>query len=70
MSKHAAALLTLSLLVAGCDSPTDAPAPKTDEPQTKLFDSQTQALEKAKQLEGQLQEDAAERNQQIDDATK
>jgi hypothetical protein len=46
------------------------PAPKTDEPRSTVFDSQINALEKAKQVEGQMQQGEEARRQQMEQATQ
>ncbi len=70
MKTLSAALIGASLLLAGCDSPTEVPAPKTEEPRATPFDTQINALEKAKQLEGQMLQDAEARKQQMEQATQ
>jgi len=70
MRKSSALLIGAFLLVIGCDSPTEVPAPKTEEHQATPFDTQINALEKAKQLEGQMQQDAEARKQQMEQATQ
>lgn len=55
-----AAMLSV-LLVAGCDS-TESPKP----PGERMFDSQRQALEKAQEVEGIVQQQADRQRQQID----
>ena len=70
MKTLSAALIGASLLLAGCDSPTEVPAPKTEEPRATPFDTQINALEKAKQLEGQMLQDAEARKQQMERATQ
>lgn len=63
-------LIGASLFLCGCDNPVDAPAPKSDEPHSTVLDSQIQALEKAKQLEGQMQQDEEARRRQMEQATQ
>ncbi len=70
MKTLSAALIGASLLLSGCDSPTEVPAPKTEEPRATPFDTQINALEKAKQLEGQMLQDAEARKQQMEQATQ
>ncbi|NWG39207.1 MAG: hypothetical protein HXY27_04465 [Hydrogenophilaceae bacterium] len=70
MRKSSALLIGACLLASGCDSPTEAPAPKTEEPRPTPSGTQTNALEKAKQLEGQMQQDAEARKQQMEQATQ
>lgn len=70
MKTSSALLVSACLLVIGCDGPTDVPAPKTDEPRATPFDTQINALEKAKQLEGQMQLDEEARRRQMEQATQ
>jgi hypothetical protein len=70
MRKSSALLIGAFLLVIGCDSPTEVPAPKTEEPRATPFDNQINALEKAKQLEGQMQQDEEARRRQLEQATQ
>lgn len=70
MKKAFVLLIGACLLVSGCDSPTEVPAPKTEEPRPTPFDTQINALEKAKQLEGQMQQDEEARRQQMEKITQ
>jgi hypothetical protein len=70
MKKSFALLIGACLLVIGCDVPTEVPAPKTEERQATPFDTQIQALEKAQQVEGQMQQNAETRDKQMEQATQ
>lgn len=70
MNKQLAALLASSLLILACDGPTDVPAPKTAEPDSTVLDHQTRALENARQVEGQMQQDATTQEKQMEQATQ
>ena len=59
-------LLPLALLLAACD-PAAPPTPET--PQS-AFSAQTQALDKARAVEGQLMDAAAAQRERIDAATE
>ncbi len=59
-------LIPLALALAACD-PTAPPQPETPE---TLFSSQAQALDKARAVEGQLMDAAAQQRAQIDEATR
>ena len=58
-------LLALTLLCA-CGKVPEPPKP---EPVPKLFETQRKALDKAKALEGQMQEDAATQRKKIEEQT-
>lgn len=70
MKKLGAALLISNLMLPGCDSPTEAPSPRTEKAPSTPFDTQINALEKAKGVEGQLQQDAEDRAKQMEQATQ
>jgi hypothetical protein len=70
MKSHVAILLGASLLTLGCDSPTDVPAPRTEEPPSTVIDGQINALEKAKAVEGQMQHDDESRRRQMEQAAQ
>lgn len=67
-------ILLGSLLVVGCDSRVAPPAvPKVATPQQgqdRLFDTQRQVLDKAKQLEITMQHDADVQRQALERDTK
>lgn len=64
----------LLLIVAGCDSHVVPPAvPKVQAPQQgqdKLFDTQRQALDKARQVEETVQRDAEAQRQALERESK
>lgn len=68
MENYVGILLAASLLTAACDSPTDVPAPRTEEPRAPVSDGQINALGKAKAVEGQMQRDDDERRRQTERA--
>jgi hypothetical protein len=70
MKNRTAILLGASLLTLGCDSPTDVPAPRTEEPSATVIDNQINALEKARAVEGQMQHDEEKRRQQMEQAAQ
>lgn len=70
MKISSALLIGACLLVTGCDGPTEVPAPKTEEPRVTPFDTQINALEKAKGLEGQMQQDEEARRKQMEQTTQ
>ena len=61
----ALSLFTLALANAGCDQPKPykPPTPSSSE---RLFDSQRSALEKAKTVEGSIEQSAAAQREAID----
>lgn len=61
--RFAAASVVFALLAAGCG---DRPAP----PQPGVFDSQLQAIDKAKAVEQTMQDQADERRKAIDEAER
>ncbi len=63
MHKSITALLPLALLCA-CGKTPEPPKP---EPVPKLFESQRNALDKAKALEGQMQEDADQEKKKMEE---
>ena len=62
-------LLTL-LALCGCTPPSEPSAPKEPPQESTLLQSQTQALEKAKQLEQVLQSAASAQQATIDEQTR
>lgn len=70
MKIFSALLIGACLLVTGCDGPAEVPAPKTEEHRATPFDTQINALEKAKGLEGQMQQDEEARRKQMEQATQ
>jgi hypothetical protein len=65
------ALPLLALVLAACDGSVPPPDPKIDERQPNpAFETQIQAVDKARAVEGQLQEAADAQRRQIDEAAK
>jgi hypothetical protein len=62
-------LITLGLILAACD-PTPPPEPETAPQPSAVFETQIQALEKARAVEGQLTESAAAQRRQLDEAAQ
>lgn len=61
-------LLPLVLLsLAGCD-PTPPPQPETERQPNPVFETQIQAMEKARAVEGQLQDAAEAQRRQLEAA--
>jgi hypothetical protein len=61
------ALGIILLALAACDKPSEQPPPSKE---NRLFNDQLKAMEKAKGLEQQMQQDADERERKIDEATQ
>ena len=62
-------LIPLALSLAACDA-TPPPQPRTDPTPNPVFQTQIQAMEKARAVEGQVMDAAQAQRQQIDDATQ
>ena len=62
-------LIPLVLLLAACE-PTAPPPPKTERAPNPVFETQIQAVEKARGVEGQVQDAADAQRKQIEDATQ
>jgi hypothetical protein len=65
-----ACIIAMGLVLAGCDAPSEPPAPKADEPQSTVFDGQIKAMQKARQAEGDMQKAEEARRQQTEQATQ
>ena len=65
-----AVIIAMGFLLAGCDGKSEPPAPKTDEPQSKVFDTQIKEIQKARQLEGEMQKAEEARRRQIEQQTQ
>ena len=63
-------LMLLALALAACDHPTPPPQPQTADTPSPLFKTQIQALDKAKAVEGQVEDAADAQRKQVDEATK
>ncbi|MDP3586306.1 MAG: hypothetical protein Q8R61_14345 [Thiobacillus sp.] len=57
------------LLLAACD-PTPPPQPETERQPNPVFETQIQAMEKARAVEGQVMEAAEAQRRQMDAATQ
>ncbi|MDO9635719.1 MAG: hypothetical protein Q7I95_02065 [Thiobacillus sp.] len=57
------------LLLAACD-PTSPPQPETGRQPNPVFETQIQAMEKARAVEGQVMEAAEAQRRQMDAATQ
>jgi len=62
-------LIPLGLLLAACD-PTPPPQPEIERQPNPVFESQIQAMEKARAVEGQVQDAAEAQRRQLDAATQ
>ena len=61
----------LLLILAGCDGSVPPPEPEVDPgPPNPAFETQIQAVDKARAVEGQLLDAAEAERQQIDQATQ
>lgn len=67
--KRVISLLTL-LTLCGCTPPTEPSSPKAPPKESTLLQSQTQALDKAKQLEQVLQNSASAQQAALDEQTR
>lgn len=64
-------LIPLALILSACDNTAPLPPPKTDAAapgSDRLFDSQRQALEKARAMEGQVNAAAEAQRKQMEQA--
>ncbi len=59
--------IALLLVLGGCD-PTPPPQPETAREPGAVFETQVQALEKARAVEGQVMEAAEAQRRQVDEA--
>ena len=62
-------LIPLTLILTACD-PTPPPQPETERTPNPVFETQIQALEKAKAVEGQVMDAAEAQRKQMDAATQ
>lgn len=62
-------LIPLVLLLSACN-PTPPPQPKTEDKPNAVFDTQIQAVKKARAVEGQVMDAAEAQHKQIDNATQ
>lgn len=61
--------IPLVLLLAACD-PTPPPEPETGRQPNPAFETQIEAIEKARAVEGQLTDSAAAQRRQLDEAAQ
>lgn len=61
-------LIPLALILTACD-PTPPPQPETERTPNPIFETQIQAMEKAKAVEGQVMDAAEAQRKQMDAAT-
>lgn len=62
-------LIPLALILTACD-PTPPPQPETERSPNPVFETQIQAIEKAKAVEGQVMDAAEAQRKQMDEATQ
>jgi hypothetical protein len=62
-------LIPLVLVLAACDS-SPPPQPKTERQPNPVFETQIQAVEKARAVEGQVMDAADAQRKQIDQSTQ
>jgi hypothetical protein len=62
-------LIPLLLSLAACD-PTPPPQPETERQPNPVFETQIQAMEKARAVEGQMKDAAEAQRKQLDEATQ
>ena len=61
--------ILLGFILSACD-PTPPPQPETERKPNPAFETQIQAMEKARAVEGQMKEAAEAQRKQMDDATQ
>lgn len=59
----------LALLLAACD-PTPSPQPETQRPPNPAFETQIQAVDKARAVESQVMDAAEAQRKQMEEATQ
>ena len=62
-------LVPLALILAACD-PTPPPQPETERQPNPAFETQIKAMEKARAVEGQVNDAAEAQRKQMDQATQ
>jgi len=63
-------LIPLVLILAACDPTPPPPQPETERQPNPVFDTQIQAMEKARAVEGQVREAAEAQRKQMDEAAQ
>ena len=63
-------LLPLVLMLAACDRTPPPPEPETARKPNPVFETQIQAVEKARAVEGQVRDATEAQRKQMDDATQ
>lgn len=63
------ALISLACLLSACD-PTPPPQPETARTPNPVFETQIQAMEKAKAVEGQMNQAVEAQRKQLDETTE
>ena len=61
--------ILLGLILSACD-PTPPPQPEAERKPNPAFETQIQAMEKARAVEGQMKEAAEAQRKQMDEATQ
>ncbi len=62
-------LIPLTLILTACD-PTPPPQPETGRTPNPIFETQIKAMEKARAVEGQVQDSAEAQRKQMEAATQ
>ena len=62
-------LIPLALALAACDA-APPPQPKTDPQPSAVFETQIQAMKKARAVEGQVMDAAEAQRKQLDESTQ
>jgi hypothetical protein len=62
-------LIPLVLILTACD-PTPPPQPETERRPNPVFETQIQAMEKARAVEGQMKDAAEAQRKQLDEAAQ
>ena len=62
-------LIPLAAILAACD-PTPPPQPETERQPNPAFETQIKAMEKARAVEGQVNDAAEAQRKQMDEATQ
>jgi len=63
-------LISVGLLILSACDPNPPPQPETERQPNPVFETQIQALEKARAVEGQVAESAEAQRRQLDAATQ